>query len=170
MNNLVQSDGLELTDLQGNRLVIPKNGLRVDVDPVQEEENTQTAVIIACVIGAIVLAAIVLVIAAVIIKNKKRSKVSSSSSDRGQQNTYNSFQFENVMDGTAASLEKYKSSRLMDDSDRYLAETMRANSGNAMRRASVPKPARYSTPTREELDATQPAPDSLTGKLEIQSV
>ena len=44
---------------------------------------------------------------------------------------------------------------------RYLAETMRAHSAAALRRSSVPRPARYDTPSREQLDATRAIPETL---------
>ena len=76
LSQLVLNGQLELTDLQGNQLVIPRDAMDgVKVDPVKEQKNTRTAVIIGAVIAGIVVLCLIAVVVAVVVKNKKRSKV-----------------------------------------------------------------------------------------------
>ena len=76
LSQLVLDGQLEITDLQGNKLVIPRDAMDgVKMDPVKEQKNTRTAVIIGAVIAVIVVLCVIAVIVAVVVKNKKRSKV-----------------------------------------------------------------------------------------------
>ena len=76
LSQLVLDGQLEITDLQGNKLVIPRDAMDgVKMDPVKEQKNTRTAVIIGAVIAVIVVLCVIAVIVAVVVKNKKRTKV-----------------------------------------------------------------------------------------------
>ncbi|KAK4307157.1 hypothetical protein Pmani_021063 [Petrolisthes manimaculis] len=161
----------------------------------KKDDPTRLPIIIGSIIGGIVLVVMVFVCIAIYLKNKKRmDKVQPLQMGDSKQPTYSSIHFDKAMDGTMDSLVKNRNpaNRSLSSGGSYADEGIfierrsTANSsmapsgpnsaggsggrrsydsGTVDDREDVPKPFRYKSPTKEDLERSGPIPEHIIKKM-----
>lgn len=184
---LVNSGTLTLTGLSNEQLPVLPQALDGTGPLVEEKKDpTKLPLIIGAVVGAIVLIVIVFICFAIYFKNKKKmDKVQPLQMGDTKQPTYSSIYFEQMLDGTIASLAKQRNSsnRSLSSGGSYADEGIyierRAtpssrggsgskSSGNLSQDSGldeVPEPFQYNSPSKEQLESSGAIPEHILKKL-----
>ncbi|XP_069939272.1 uncharacterized protein [Cherax quadricarinatus] len=192
--DLINSGGLVILGPTKKELKIPPQNIN---GPVVEEKQdpTKLPIIIGAIVGSIVMIVIVFICVAIYLKNKKRmDKVEPLYMNDSKQPTYSSIHFEQSLDGTVASLVKYRngantSNRSLSSGGAYSDEGIyieRRSTANSSRMGSsgsstgkgsydsgtgheIPEAFRYRIPTKEQLERSGPIPEHIIRRIKAES-
>ncbi|XP_045131181.1 uncharacterized protein LOC123516133 isoform X6 [Portunus trituberculatus] len=184
---LVNSGTLTLTGLSNEQLPVLPQALDGSGPLVEEKKDpTKLPLIIGAVVGAIVLIVIVFICFAIYFKNKKKmDKVQPLQMGDTKQPTYSSIYFEQMLDGTIASLAKQQNSsnRSLSSGGSYADEgiyierraTPSSRGGSGSKSSAnlshdsgldeVPEPFQYNSPSKEQLESSGAIPEHILKKL-----
>ncbi|KAK3864941.1 hypothetical protein Pcinc_029406 [Petrolisthes cinctipes] len=193
LEDIIKSGGLVIYGSNNQEIKVPAQALDGSGPKVEEKvDPTRLPIIIGSIIGGIVLVVMVFVCIAIYLKNKKRmDKVQPLQMSDSKQPTYSSIHFDQAMDGTMASLVKNRNpaNRSLSSGGSYAdegifierrstASSSKApsgpnsaggrrsyDSGNVDDREDVPKPFRYKSPTKEDLERSGPIPEHIIKKM-----
>ncbi|XP_045131177.1 uncharacterized protein LOC123516133 isoform X2 [Portunus trituberculatus] len=180
---LVNSGTLTLTGLSNEQLPVLPQALDGSGPLVEEKKDpTKLPLIIGAVVGAIVLIVIVFICFAIYFKNKKKmDKVQPLQMGDTKQPTYSSIYFEQMLDGTIASLAKQQNSsnRSLSSGGSYADEgiyierraTPSSRGGSGSKSSAnlshdsgldeVPEPFQYNSPSKEQLESSGAIPEHI---------
>nr|XP_045610212.1 uncharacterized protein LOC123765577 [Procambarus clarkii] len=190
---LINSGGLVILGPTNKQLNIPPQSINGPLVQAQKDP-TKLPIIIGAIVGGIVMIVIVFICIAIYLKNKKRmDKVEPLQMADSKHPTYSSIHFEQSLDGTVASLAKYRnaantSNRSLSaggaysDEGIYIERRSTANSSRAGSGGSssgkgsydsgtgqdVPEPFRYRVPTKEQLERSGPIPEHIIREMKKQ--
>ncbi|XP_050727563.1 uncharacterized protein LOC127004154 isoform X3 [Eriocheir sinensis] len=180
---LVKTGTITLTGLSNEQLPVLPQALDGSIPPVEEKKDpTRLPLIIGAVVGSIVLIVIVFICFAIYFKNKKKmDKIQPLQMGETKQPTYSSIHFEQMLDGTIASLAKHRnaSNRSLSSGGSYADEgiyierrsTPSSRGGSGTQSSGklshdsgleeVPEAFLYQSPSKEQLESSGPIPEHI---------